>query len=149
MNKTNNKRLEQIAFRGAQCDAIEAREMARQLMEKDARLTELETVEKTSEARKQGLIRAHKMFQRQRDRAVAAEKRLAEVRGYNLDLAEESRQYQQRIAELEAREVALRQFDEFSICHFGGSEDYAKGYIDAQNNANKAICAAGISIKGE
>lgn len=54
-----------------------------------------------------------------------------------------------RIAELEAREVVLRQFDEFSICHFGASEDYAKGYIDAQNNANKAIAAAGISIKGE
>lgn len=81
MNKTNNKRLEQIAFQGAQCDAVEAREMARQLLEK--------------------------------------------------------------------REVKLRQFDEFSICHFGASEDYAKGYIDAQNNANKAIAAAGISIKGE
>lgn len=32
MNKTNNKRLEQIAFHGAQCDAVEAREMARQLL---------------------------------------------------------------------------------------------------------------------
>jgi len=54
-----------------------------------------------------------------------------------------------RIAELEARQVNLRQFDEFAICHFGASEDYAKGYIDAQNNAKKAIAAAGIGIKKE
>ncbi|NCB85922.1 MAG: hypothetical protein EOM43_00235 [Gammaproteobacteria bacterium] len=32
MNKTNKNRLEEIAFRGAQCDAVEAREMARQLL---------------------------------------------------------------------------------------------------------------------
>jgi len=58
---------------------------------------------------------------------------------------------EKRIAELEAREVVIRQFDEFSICHFGGSEDYAKGYIDCQKNYNKALGAARIlvSIKGE
>lgn len=58
---------------------------------------------------------------------------------------------EKRIAELEAREVVIRQFDEFSICHFGGSEDYAKGYIDCQKNYNKALGAASIlvSIKGE
>jgi len=39
------------------------------------------------------------------DELEAAERRLTEVRGYNVDLAEESRQYQQRIAELEAREL--------------------------------------------
>ncbi|EEW1551515.1 hypothetical protein D9F39_25490, partial [Escherichia coli] len=37
----------------------------------------------------------------------AAEKRIAEVRVYNVDLAEESRQYQQRVAELEARELVV------------------------------------------
>lgn len=42
-------------------------------------LDELEAYEKTSEARKQGLIRAHKMFQRERYRAEAAEKRIAEL----------------------------------------------------------------------
>ena len=85
------------------------------------------------------------------DELEAAEKRIAELRGYNVDLAEESRQYQQRVAELEAREVVIRQFDEFSICHFGASEDYAKGYIDCQKNYNKALGAASIlvSIKGE
>ncbi|EQB5730252.1 hypothetical protein ACYQP7_002678 [Enterobacter hormaechei] len=40
----------------------------------------------------------------------ASEKRIAEVRGYNVDLAEESRQYQQRVAELEAREVRPMMF---------------------------------------
>ncbi|TKU71496.1 MULTISPECIES: hypothetical protein [Citrobacter] len=54
-----------------------------------------------------------------------------------------------RIAELEAREVAVKQFDDFQIVHYGGSEDYAKGYIDCQNNYNKALTAAGIGVKGE
>lgn len=35
------------------------------------------------------------------DELGAADKRIAEVRGYNVDLAEESRQYQQRIAEMD------------------------------------------------
>lgn len=54
-----------------------------------------------------------------------------------------------RIAELEARELAVKQFDDFQIVHYGGSEDYAKGYIDCQNNYNKALTAAGIGVKGE
>lgn len=56
---------------------------------------------------------------------------------------------EKRIAELEAREVAVKQFDDFQIIHYGGSEDYAKGYIDCQNNYNKALTAAGIGVKGE
>lgn len=55
----------------------------------------------------------------------------------------------QRIAELEARTVVVKQFDDFQIVHYGGSEDYAKGYIDCQNNYNKALTAAGIKVKGE
>ncbi|MBQ0207066.1 hypothetical protein [Citrobacter portucalensis] len=51
------------------------------------------------------------------------------------------------VAELEAREVAVKQFDDFQIVHYGGSEDYAKGYIDCQNNYNKALTAAGIGVK--
>lgn len=54
-----------------------------------------------------------------------------------------------RIAELEARTVAVKQFDDFQIVHYGGSEDYAKGYIDCQNNYNKALTATGIGVKGE
>ena len=68
-----------------------------------------------------------------------------------LALLDELEAAKNRIAELESREVVIRQFDEFSICHFGGSEDYAKGYIDCQKNYNKALGAANIlvSIKGE
>lgn len=40
-------------------------------------------------------------------------------------------------------------FDDFQIVHYGGSEDYAKGYIDCQNNYNKALTAAGIGVKGK
>ncbi|HFH5378634.1 TPA: ead/Ea22-like family protein [Salmonella enterica] len=56
---------------------------------------------------------------------------------------------ERRIAELEARTVVVKQFDDFQIVHYGGSEDYAKGYIDCQNNYNKALTAAGIKVKGE
>ncbi|EDL3165264.1 ead/Ea22-like family protein [Salmonella enterica subsp. enterica serovar Newport] len=56
---------------------------------------------------------------------------------------------ERRIAELEARTVAVKQFDDFQIVHYGGSEDYAKGYIDCQNNYNKALTAAGIGVEGE
>lgn len=51
--------------------------------------------------------------------------------------------------EMEVREVVVKQFDDFQIVHYGGSEDYAKGYIDCQNNYNKALTAAGIGVKGE
>lgn len=46
-----------------------------------------------------------------------------------------------------AIEIELQQFDHFQICHYGTDEKYADGYIDAQNNANKAIDAAGLKVK--
>lgn len=58
-------------------------------------------------------------------------------------------QFRKRIAELEARTVVVKQFDDFQIVHYGATEDYAKGYIDCQSNYNKAIYAAGIKVKGE
>ncbi|STA74409.1 Uncharacterised protein [Citrobacter freundii] len=61
----------------------------------------------------------------------AAEKRIAELRDWNAGLAQESLKYQQRVAELEASEVAVKQFDDFQIVHYGATEDYAKGYIDS------------------
>ena len=64
-------------------------------------------------------------------------------------LVEENEELKRRIAELEARTVVVKQFDDFQIVHYGGSEDYAKGYIDCQNNYNKALAAAGIGVKGE
>lgn len=66
-----------------------------------------------------------------------------------LALLDELEAAEKRIAELEAREVAVKQFDDFQIVHYGATEDYAKGYIDCQNNYNKALAAAGIGVKGE
>lgn len=74
-----------------------------------------------------------------------AKQNIAE-RGKDISELEAARQ---RIAELEARTVVVKQFDDFQIVHYGGSEDYAKGYIDCQNNYNKALTAAGIGVKGE
>ncbi|WET42480.1 hypothetical protein [Citrobacter enshiensis] len=56
---------------------------------------------------------------------------------------------EKRIAEMEAREVKVKQFSEFQICHYGASEDYAKGYIDCQKNYNKALGAANILVSME
>ncbi len=89
------------------------------------------------------------------DELEAAEKRNAELvhnhRVHAARLIDERGQLKQRIAELEAREVKVKQFSDFQICHYGASEDYAKGYIDCQKNYNKALGAAGIlvSINGE
>ena len=66
-----------------------------------------------------------------------------------LALLDELEAAEKRIAELEARTITVKQFDDFQIVHYGGSEDYAKGYIDCQNNYNKALTAAGIGVKGE
>lgn len=76
----------------------------------------------------------------------AAEKRNAEQREYYEGVIADG---SKRIAELEARTVVVKQFDDFQIVHYGGSEDYAKGYIDCQNNYNKALTAAGLGVKGE
>lgn len=56
---------------------------------------------------------------------------------------------QARIAELESRTVTVKQYDEFQICHYGATEDYAKGYIDCQNNFSKWLAAAGIKVETE
>ncbi|HBM2940171.1 TPA: ead/Ea22-like family protein [Klebsiella oxytoca] len=51
--------------------------------------------------------------------------------------------------ELESRTVTVKQYDEFQICHYGATEDYAKGYIDCQNNFSKWLTAAGIKWEAE
>lgn len=71
-----------------------------------ALLNELEAAEKTSEARRAAILRTHKMFQKQRDRAAAAEKRIADhdrkcdeqyllgmLAGWNFGLVEDSDGY--------------------------------------------------------
>ncbi len=65
-----------------------------------------------------------------------------------LALLDELEAAEKRIAELEALARGVKQFSEFQICHYGATEDYAKGYIDCQNNYNKALAAAGIGVKG-
>lgn len=64
-------------------------------------------------------------------------------------LVEALEKAQQRIAELESRTVTVKQYDEFQICHYGATEDYAKGYIDCQNNFSKWLAAAGIKVEAE
>ncbi|MDL4477229.1 ead/Ea22-like family protein [Citrobacter freundii] len=54
---------------------------------------------------------------------------------------------EKRIAELEALARGVKQYSEFQICHYGATEDYAKGYIDCQNNYNKVLFAA--ACKGD
>lgn len=54
---------------------------------------------------------------------------------------------ERRIAEMQALARGVKQFSEFQICHYGATEEYAKGYIDCQNNYNKVLFAA--AGKGE
>ncbi|EMH2077436.1 ead/Ea22-like family protein [Citrobacter freundii] len=56
-----------------------------------------------------------------------------------LELLDELERKEERIAELEALARGVKQFSEFQICHYGATEDYAKGYIDCQNNYNKVL----------
>lgn len=44
--------------------------------------------------------------------------------------ADKSREAEKRIAEMKALARGVKQFSEFQICHYGATEDYAKGYID-------------------
>lgn len=83
------------------------------------------------------------------DKFREAEKRIAETNQRNTELTAKIEPMERRIAELEARTAVVKQFDEFQIVHYGCSEDYAKGYIDCQNNYNKSLAAAGIGVKGE
>lgn len=59
-----------------------------------------------------------------------------------LALLDEQEAAEKRISELEALGSCVKQFSEFQICHYGATEDYAKGYIDCQNNYNKVLFAA-------
>lgn len=75
------------------------------------------------------------------DALEAAERRLTEVRGYNVDLAEESRQYQQRVAELEAREVKLPDVEKWR------SPEAVRAQSAYRALARKELSAAGIITK--
>lgn len=88
----------------------------------------------------------------------AAEKRNADLEGLleaevrlwtqRYDCANSRREVaEKRIADLEELGRGVKQFSEFQISHYGATEDYAKGYIDCQNNYNKVLFAA--TGKGE
>ena len=64
-----------------------------------------------------------------------------------LALLDELEAKDKQIVELEALARGVKQFSEIQICHYGATEDYAKGYIDCQNNYNKVLFAA--AGKGE
>lgn len=64
------------------------------------------------------------------------------MRKLALALLDELEAAEKRVAELEALARGVKQFSEFQICHYGATEDYAKGYIDCQNNYNKVLFAA-------
>lgn len=88
-----------------------------------ALLDELEAVQKTLAARLEAIDRTHKMFQRERDRAENAEK---------------------RIAELEAREVNLP-----AAC--ADDEYFIDGVFQPmryERDVERAIRTAGIGVKG-
>lgn len=59
----------------------------------------------------------------QQDRIDVLERRNAELGKY--------------AGELESRTVTVKMYDDFQLCHYGTTEDYAKGYIDSQNNFTK------------
>ncbi|EPH2679917.1 ead/Ea22-like family protein [Enterobacter cloacae] len=64
-----------------------------------------------------------------------------------LALLDELEAKDKQIVELQALARGVKQYSEFQICHYGATEDYAKGYIDCQNNYNKVLFAA--AGKGE
>ncbi len=85
-----------------------------------------------------------------------ADKRIAELEdaeqklcAANVTLDARAELAERQLAELESRTVTVKQFDEFQICHYGATEDYAKGYIDCQNNFFKWLNTAGIKWEAE
>ncbi|HFD3986662.1 TPA: hypothetical protein ACF3SB_003025 [Klebsiella quasipneumoniae subsp. quasipneumoniae] len=95
----------------------------------------LEKSEKTSEARREAIDRAHNMFVRERDRANAAEEALEKAqateahcnRGWIEAHEQEARAEaaEQRIAELESRTVKLPDGWQFEECEMEGCENGA------------------------
>ncbi|WP_394855687.1 hypothetical protein [Klebsiella quasipneumoniae] len=112
----------------------------------------MEKSEKTSEARREAIDRAHNMFVRERDRANAAEEALEKAqateahcnRGWIEAHEQEARSEaaEQRIAELESRAVKLPEPFELAISSSGLRYYYA-------DEVDAAIIAAGIKVEAE
>ncbi|MFS3867035.1 hypothetical protein [Klebsiella pneumoniae] len=133
----------------------------------EANSEKLEKSEKTSEARREAIGRAHNMFVRERDRANAAEEALEKAQQVDEELCkllplgaeymdppdggdvtplEGVRRmvadYRQRIAELESRTVKLPEPFELAGLS-GGSSYYYADEVDA------ALTAQGIKVEAE
>ncbi|HBU7548625.1 TPA: hypothetical protein MC769_004961 [Klebsiella aerogenes] len=111
--------------------------LAQESCEREQRIFELESQLKTAE-----------------NNEIDARCRIAELEESHAQ-AIQSRDHYKRMSEeglkrlAESRTVTVKQFDEFQICHYGATEDYAKGYIDCQNNFFKWLTAAGIKWEAE
>ncbi|HEE5245312.1 TPA: hypothetical protein R7J74_003227 [Klebsiella pneumoniae] len=98
----------------------------------DALVEALEKSEKTSEARREAIDRAHNMFVRERDRANAAEEALEKA--------------QQRIAELESRTVKLPDLRQIVS---GDRYVWSDGVYNYSQDVKVALAAAGIKVEAE
>lgn len=76
---------------------------------------------------------------------VQGDKRFDVVKPLGKHRADVLREY---IEHLESCTVTVKLYDDCQLCHYGTTEDYAKGYIDSQNNFIKWLAAAGIKVKG-
>lgn len=81
------------------------------------------------------------------DEVTAQRNRIAELDARLIEYAGIATREARRVAEPEARTVTVKLYDDFQLCHYGTTEDYAKGYIDSQNNFTKWLSAAGIKVK--
>ncbi|TXU62546.1 hypothetical protein [Klebsiella pneumoniae] len=66
------------------------------------------------------------------------------------ELVEALEKAQQRITQLESRNVKLVDCDFGAVQHMsGGRTDYCHGFVDGTQNAIRAITAAGIKVEAE
>lgn len=119
--------------------AFSSTEMAwRAWMASSAELVEaLDKSEKTSEARREAIDRAHNMFVRERDRANAAEEALEKA--------------QKRISRLESRSVKLPKamsIEGGAYCSAHAHYDSDGDYYD-RTDVEEMLAAAGIKVEAE
>ncbi|HGF5942154.1 TPA: hypothetical protein ACF3HK_002056 [Klebsiella pneumoniae] len=139
----------------------------------EANSEKLEKSEKTSEARREAIGRAHNMFVRERDRANAAEEALDKAQQVDEELCkllppgveymdppdggdvtplEGVRRmvadYRQRIAELESRTVKLPQRHSM-LLREGFNEDYHTEMAFKADEVQASLAAAGIKVETE
>ncbi|ENZ8703481.1 hypothetical protein ACHBJW_005059 [Klebsiella aerogenes] len=115
----------------------------------DALVEALEKAQQTEKTLKSRNCRLEGIITAAENRISELGKTIAEQDKRLINYAEISTRNAERAAELESRTVTVKQYDEFQICHYGATEDYAKGYIDCQNNFFKWLNTAGIKWEAE